>query len=368
MMEFAIISLLAWVYLALLHGQFWRDGPALPSARPAVAPPVAIIVPARDEADMVARSVGSLLAQDYPGAFRVVLVDDGSTDGTAEIAAALPGAVNRLAVLHGTSRPAGWAGKLWAVHQGVGATTEELILLTDADIVHAPGHLSALVAGMAERRADMASEMVALNCESPAERMLVPAFVYFFAMLYPFSWVNQPRADISAAAGGTILIKRSALMRVGGIAAIRGALIDDVALARAVKREGRIWIGHSALARSVRPYPHFADIWRMIARSAYVQLGNSPAMLAVSLVGLALLFLLPPIAALLGSTVGWLAWGVMSATFIPTLLRFRRSLLWAPLLPAIAAFYMAATVGSAIDHHRGRGVVWKNRSYGRGEA
>jgi hopene-associated glycosyltransferase HpnB len=210
--------------------------------------------------------------------------------------------------------------------------------------------------------------MVALNCESLAERALVPAFVYLFAMLYPFSWVNDAHRTTAAAAGGTVLIRRRALERIGGIAAIRDSLIDDVALATAVKRGGRIWLGHSRLARSIRRYPGFADIWRMVARSAYVQLHYSPLLLVLTTLGLALVFLVPPLAALIGQGAarlfGLAAWAVMAATFAPTLRRFGLSLLWAPALPAIACFYAAATMGSAIDHHRGRGVVWKRRAYG----
>lgn len=366
MTALAALSLLVWLYLAALHGGFWRDGERLAPARPASAPAVAAVVPARDEADGIAASIGSLLGQDYPGAFRVVLVDDGSTDATAAIARALPGA-ERLTVLDGAPRPPGWAGKLWALHQGLAATDAEFLFLTDADITHDAAHLATLVAQAESRDADMVSEMVALNCESLAERALVPAFVYLFAMLYPFSWVNDAHRTTAAAAGGTVLIRRRALERIGGIAAIRDSLIDDVALATAVKRGGRIWLGHSRLARSIRRYPGFADIWRMVARSAYVQLHYSPLLLVLTTLGLALVFLVPPLAALIGQGAarlfGLAAWAVMAATFAPTLRRFGLSLLWAPALPAIACFYAAATMGSAIDHHRGRGVVWKRRAY-----
>lgn len=358
----AIVALLAWLYLALAHGRFWQAGPILPQAVPARVPDVAIVVPARDEADGIAASLSSLLAQDYAGKFRVVLVDDNSTDATAAIARGLPGA-GRLTVIDGAVRPSGWAGKLWAVQQGVAQTSEELVLLTDADIVHDPAHLSSLVAHLDATGVDMASEMVALRCESFAERALVPAFVYFFALLYPFAWVNDSLRSTAAAAGGTVLIRRRALQRIGGIASISGALIDDVALAGQVKRGGRIWLGHGALACSVRPYPGMIDVWRMVARSAYVQLRLSPLLLVGSTLGMALLFLVPPVTALRGGWVGGAAWLVMAATFWPSLRRFGLSPLWTPVLPLIATFYMAATIGSAVDHHRGRGVVWKNRAY-----
>jgi hopene-associated glycosyltransferase HpnB len=359
----ALPALVAWLYLVLLHGRFWQAGPFMPIARPAAAPAVDVVVPARDEAAMVAASIGTLLAQDYAGAFRVVLVDDNSTDGTGTIARALPGAA-RLAVIAGAARPPGWAGKLWAVGQGVAAGSAPLVLLTDADITHAPAHLAALVAELERSGADMVSEMVRLNCESLPERALIPAFVYFFAMLYPFARVNDDRSTTAAAAGGTVLIRRAALERIGGIAAIGGALIDDVALAAAVKRSGGgVRLYQSRLARSIRPYPGWGDIWRMVARSAYVQLGHSPLMLLGTVLGLALVYLVPPIAALRGSWVGLAAWALMAGSFVPTLRRFGLSPAWAPALPLVAAFYMAATIGAAIDHHRGRGVVWKSRAY-----
>jgi hopene-associated glycosyltransferase HpnB len=330
---------------------------------PVLTPPVAIVVPARDEAAGIAQAIGSLLAQDYPGPFRVVLVDDNSTDATAAIARALPGA-ERLTVIAGAPRPTGWAGKLWAVFQGVAATDEELLLHTDADIVHDPGHLSSLVAKLEASGVDLVSEMVALRCESLAERALIPAFVYFFQLLYPFAWVNDPLRDTAAAAGGTVLIRRRALERIGGIESISGALIDDVALAAKVKAGGRIWLGHSTLARSVRPYPGFGDVWAMVARSAYVQLKFSPLRLLVSIVAMALLFLVP-VAGLFGPApmMAIVTLGIMMGTFLATLGRFKLNLFWALAMPAIASFYVAATIGSAISHHRGRGVRWKNRAY-----
>jgi hopene-associated glycosyltransferase HpnB len=340
------------------------------------APPVAIVVPARDEAGVIARAIASLLAQDYPGPFRVVLVDDNSTDATAAIARALavplptPGA-ERLTVLNGAPRPPGWAGKLWAVHQGVAATAEPLVLLTDADIEHAPAHLATLVAQHEATGCDLVSEMVRLNTESPAERALIPAFVYFFQLLYPFARVNDPLSATAAAAGGTMLVTRRALARIGGIQAIADRLIDDCALAERIKRGGRIWLGHSDLARSIRPYG-LADIWRMVARSAYVQLRHSPLLLAGTMAGLALLFLAPPAFMLFGTVweqvAGLLAWGAMGASFLPTLRRYAQSRNWAVLLPLIALFYMAATVGSALRHHFGRGVAWKGRAYEAGRA
>jgi len=365
MTALGIAALLAWAYLLGLHGRFWQTGPMLAPARPVAPPDVDVVIPARDEAEGVGDALRSLLAQDYAGRLHIVLVDDGSTDGTGAIARGL--ADPRLTVLDGRPRPPGWSGKLWAVSQGVARTTAGLVLFTDADIVHEPGHLSALVAKAERDGLDLVSEMVELRCASLAERALVPAFVFFFQLLYPFTWVNDPLRATAAAAGGTILLRRRALDRIGGIEAVRGALIDDVALASAVKRGGRIWLGHTRLARSVRPYPGAADIWRMVARTAYVQLRFSPVILLGTVLGLALVWLAPPLLALFGHgtarAMGGLAWAGSAASFLPTLHRFRQSPLWAFALPAIACFYMAATIGSAADHHRGRGVVWKRRAY-----
>ena len=254
MTALAVLSLLIWCWLLTMHGQFWRAGPVLPVATPASTPPVAVVVPARDEAPFISHTIRSLLAQNYRGAFRVTLVDDSSVDGTGAIVRSIGD--ERLHVLNGASRPAGWAGKLWAVQQGVAASgTPEFFFLTDADIEHDASHLASLVA-LAERHdLDMVSEMVALSCDSWAEKALIPAFVFYFQLLYPFAWVNNPMCGTAAAAGGTVLIRRRALVRIGGIEAVRGALIDDVALAGAVKTGGRIYLGHSAQARSIRPYP-----------------------------------------------------------------------------------------------------------------
>ena len=295
----------------------------------------------------------------------MILVDDGSTDGTGAIARGIVDA--RLVVIDGAARPPGWSGKLWAVSQGVAQGAAGLVLLTDADIVHEPLHLATLAAKLEADGLDLVSEMVELRCSSLAERALVPAFVFFFQLLYPFARVNDPASRTAAAAGGTILLRRAALERIGGIASLRGALIDDVALAAAIKPGGPVYLGHSGLARSVRPYPGAADIWRMVARTAYVQLRFSPLLLVGTVFGLALVWLAPPALALFGHGaarwMGALAWLGSALSYVPTLLRFRQSPLWALALPGIAVFYLAATIGSAVDHHLGRGVVWKRRAY-----
>ena len=367
MTALAFLSLAIWVYLLAAHGKFWQAGPVLTSAVPNQAPSVAIIVPARDEAASIADCLRSLLAQDYAGKFRVIVVDDGSVDRTGDIARALGDPL--LTVIIGKNRPVGWSGKLWAVAQGIATADDvELFLLTDADIIHNPHHLATLMARAERGDLDMVSEMVALSCESLPERALMPAFVFFFQLLYPFAWVNDPLISTAAAAGGSILIRRRALENSGGIQAIRGALIDDVALARAVKKGGKIWLGHSALARSIRPYPDVGGIWRMITRTAYTQLQYSLPLLILTVLGMIVVWLVPLTAAIFDD--GWsrlfgvLAWIGAMAAFLPTLQRFGRSPAWALALPLIAAFYIAATVASAIAYHRGRGAVWKNRAYG----
>ena len=299
----AFLALLVWLYLYFLHGRFWQSGPELLPTLPLECPDVDIVIPARDEAGTIAPVIASLLAQDYPGRFRVFLVDDNSTDGTAMLAGNAP----HLHIITGAKKPAGWAGKLWALSQGVAASDAPVLLFADADITHDPRHLSALVARLQAPRVDMASEMVRLNCVSLAERGLVPAFVYFFQMLYPFSKVNDPFSKVAAAAGGTVLIRREALERIGGIEKIKMALIDDVALAREVKKFGPIYLGHSGLATSIRPYPGFADVFRMVSRSAFTQLNYSAFVLAGTLVSLALVWLVP---ALRGRVRPWLAFSV----------------------------------------------------------
>jgi hopene-associated glycosyltransferase HpnB len=358
-----LLSLFVWLYLFFAHGRFWQSGPELPAALPGELPDVDIIIPARDEAATIAPVIESLLAQDYAGKFRVILVDDNSTDNTAALAGTSP----RLTIITGAEKPAGWSGKLWALSQGIAAGAAPVLLFTDADIIHDHRHLSSLVSRLIARRLDMVSEMVRLNCASLAERALVPAFVYFFQMLYPFARVNDPLSNLAAAAGGTILLRRAALARIGGIAAIKSALIDDVALANAIKRSGPIFLGHSGLAASIRPYPDFADIWRMISRTAFTQLRHSAAVLLITILGLALVWLVPIYAVIFAH--GWrffaglAAYALSVLSYMPTLARYRAARWWALALPLIALFYMAATVSSALDYWRGKGAVWKNRAY-----
>jgi hopene-associated glycosyltransferase HpnB len=367
----ALATLAVWLGLLFGRGLFW-----LPLFLPVPPPPprwpsVTAVVPARNEAAVVGEAVASLLAQDYPGRFAVTVVDDHSDDGTASVvcaAAVAAGGADRVAVVAARGLPAGWSGKLWALAEGVRAIAADarpdLYFFTDADIAHDPGALSALVGVMEGRRCDLVSLMVRLRCDSLAERFLIPAFVYFFALLYPFAWVNRPERRAAAAAGGAILVRRSAYERIGGYDSIRGALIDDCALARAVKKHGRIFLAHAARTRSLRPYPGIADVWAMVARTAYTQLGHSPLLLLLTAAGLGLTFLAPPSLVFAGTPGHWLAagaWAAMMVSYAPMLRFYRLSPLWAPLLPAVALVYLAATVDSARRHYRGRGGAWKGR-------
>ncbi|MFG2405756.1 glycosyltransferase [Streptomyces brevispora] len=379
----AVGSLAVWVWLLLGQGFFWRTDQRLPDrTAPAHWPSVAIVVPARDEADMLPVSLPSLLAQDYPGAAEIFLVDDCSEDGTGDLARALSvrhGGLPVTVVSPGEPEP-GWTGKLWAVRHGMAlarARDPEYLLLTDADIAHEPDSLRELVAAAGSGGFDLVSQMARLRVESVWERLVVPAFVYFFSQLYPFRWVNRAGARTAAAAGGCVLLRTEAAVRAGVPESIRQAVIDDVSLARAVQRGGgRIWLGLADRVDSVRPYPCLADLWRMISRSAYAQLRHNPLVLLGTVLGLALVYLAPPVtlvAGLLGAEpaaawAGGVAWAVMACTYMPMLGYYRQSLWPAPLLPFTALLYLLMTVDSAVQHYRGRGAAWKGRTYARPEA
>src|SRR5579875_347131 len=379
------LAALAWLYLLACHGGFWLTGQRLPTGRatgpPARWPAVTAVVPARDEAAMLPVTLPTLLGQDYPGEFEVILVDDGSTDGTAAAAERLGrGAARKLRVIEGSPPPEGWAGKVWAMAQGAAeAGAADYLLFTDADIACRPGVLAALVTAAECDGRDLVSQMALLRAESFWERAIVPAFVYFFAQLYPFRRVNRPGGRTAAAAGGCMLVRRRALAATGGLAGIRGARIDDVALGRQLKRArpaGRCWLGLTTGVLSVRPYPGLSSLWDMVARSAYTQLRYSPVLLAGTIAGLAWLYGLPPAAALAGlislglgggAAAGWCAaagltgWGLMSVTFVPMLRLYRLSVARAPGLPLLAALYAGMTVDSARRHWAGRGGEWKGR-------
>ena len=388
------VSVAAWVYLVAAHGGFWRTGERLPPPRAEIGhaswPAVVAVVPARNEADSLPGTLPALLAQDYPGQFRVFLVDDGSDDGTAGVAAELGEKAARdggapLTVVPGRPRPDGWAGKVWAMAQGVAAAVDTgspaatYVLFTDADITWAPTALRGLVRAAEDDDRALVSQMALLRAETAWERVIVPAFVYFFAQLYPFKKVNNPKSRTSAGAGGCMLIATEALERAGGLEPMRGALIDDVALGTLLKKNGnRIWLGLTTDIRSDRPYPSLASLWHMIARSAYVQLRYNPALLAGTLVGLLLLYAVPPagviaalIAVVVGSTgaavavtgiAGLVGWALMTASYLPMLRFYRLSPLRAPALPLIALLYAAMTADSARRHYSGRAVSWRGRA------
>ncbi len=376
------LSFAAWVYLAFFHGRFWRADQRLPRGGGAALaagplPSVTAVVPARNEADGIARCLRSLLDQDYAGDFRIVLVDDHSDDGTAEIARGVASAHprgERLEVVTSEPMPPGWVGKMWAVATGVAAATREaapeFLLLTDADVEHDATGLGRLVAKAQADGLDLVSLMVRLHCERPWERLLIPAFVYFFQKLYPFPRINDPRSRTAGAAGGCMLVRSDALKRAGGIEAIRGEIIDDCALGAAIKRQGPVWVGLSERTYSFRPYEGLADIWAMVARSAYTQLHYSPLLLAGTVLGLLLIYALPPALVvtwpLHGSPaaelLGAAAWALMTWTFLPTLALYRLSPLRALTLPIAGALYLGMTLDSARLHGLGRGAQWKGRA------
>ncbi|MGW2788783.1 glycosyltransferase [Streptomyces sp. NPDC001251] len=379
----ALLSLVVWLWLLLGQGFFWRTDQRLPPrAELKDWPDVAVVVPARDEAEVLPLSLPSLLAQDYPGRARVFLVDDGSSDGTGELARSLaeqhPG-LPLTVVAPGEPEP-GWTGKLWALRQGMAlarADEPEYLLLTDADIAHRPDSLRELVAAARGGGFDLVSQMARLRVASGWERLIVPAFVYFFAQLYPFRWINARRPRATAAAGGCVLLRTEAAERARIPQAVHQAVIDDVSVARAVRGSGgRVWLGLADRVDSVRPYPGLADLWRMVSRSAYAQLRHSPPVLLGTVAGLALVYLAPPLtfaAGLAGGSpaaawAGGLAWLVMTGTYLPMLRYYRQPLVLALTLPFTALLYLLMTVDSAVQHYRGRGAAWKGRTYARPEA
>jgi hopene-associated glycosyltransferase HpnB len=392
-----VVSAAAWLYLVVGRGGFWLTSQRLPPAAspaPEPWPTVAAVVPARNEAESLPETLPALLGQDYPGEFRVLLVDDNSDDGTGAIAAELGEKAARdggvpLTVVQGQPRPGDWAGKVWAMAQGLAAAdvtaagpAPDYVLFTDADIAWSPWALRDLVRGARADDRALVSQMALLRAETRWERVIVPAFVYFFAQLYPFRRVNDPKSGTAAAAGGCMLVKRSALAAAGGLAPLKGALIDDVALGTLLKKHGnRTWLGLTTDIRSARPYPSLASLWHMIARSAYVQLRYNPLLLAGTIVGLLLLYVAPPagvLAALAGAAAGdtglpvtlagiagLVGWALMTASYVPMLRLYRLSAFRAPALPLIAVLYAAMTADSARRHYSGRAVSWRGRSAAR---
>jgi hopene-associated glycosyltransferase HpnB len=378
-----LLSLAIWLVLLVFWGQFWRVDQRLETGREALEatvklPSVCVVMPARNEVDVIPLSLRSLLLQDYPGTVNIVLVDDQSSDGTASCAEGVAYALDQSQKLHivrTQSLPTGWTGKLWAMEQGVQAAakfTPDYILFTDADIEHHVKNLSQLVTKAVREDLDLASIMVRLRCQSFWEKLLIPAFVFFFQKLYPFRWVNNPKKSTAAAAGGCILIRTAALHRIGGLQVIHQALIDDCSLAHTVKSsQGKIWLGLSTLTHSLRPYDSLETIWNMVARTAYTQLNYSPWLLLGSVLGMTLVYLLPPLGIIVGlvmgnsaiALIGFFTWLLMSGAYFPMVRFYQCSPGFAFTLPVIGLLYTLMTIDSAIRHWQGRGGAWKGRVY-----
>jgi hopene-associated glycosyltransferase HpnB len=372
----AAIPVLVWAYLLAARGGFWRVagrslGPPMPRTAPARK--VTVLVPARNEAALIGAALTSLAQQTFDGHIQLVVIDDESNDGTADAAAAAAracGALDRLTVVHGTSLPRGWTGKLWALSQGVAAAASfdpDYLLLTDADIEHDPESIGSLVAEAEVHQRDLVSRMVRLSTATAAERLLIPAFVFFFFMLYPPAWVAAVDRRTAAAAGGCILIRPQALARIGGLEAIRSCIIDDCALAGAVKRAGgRLWLELTRHSRSLRVYSSSAAIGAMISRSAFAQLGHSYLALIGTLLGLFLTYLLPAVLLLLGdplaASLGAVALLLMSMAYLPMVRFYDLPSPWCLCLPLIVLFYLGAVLHSAAQYARGTGGRWKGRT------
>ncbi len=393
-MQIAYLSLLIWICLWLFWGRFWH----LEKLKPIQSttnldswPSVWVLIPAKDEAENIAQCLESVLSQNYAGKLNVVLVDDQSADGTAEIARKTAVSLEKTAqfdLISGQSLPPNWKGKLWALQQGINSvqsslektahqngkakSVPEYFLLTDADIQHHPVNLQELVSKAETENLDLVSLMVLLRCQSFWEKLLIPAFVFFFRLLYPFWLANQPGSFVSAAAGGCILIRASTLQKINGFEKIKNALIDDCSLAKQVKsRGGKTWLGLTTETISLRPYDSLQSIWKMVTRTAFNQLGYSWLLLMFTIVGLGLVYLLPWWAIAQGiitnnlelTLLGLAIWGLMSLAYYPLIRLYKISPIWSFLLPAIAFLYSLMTIDSAIKHSQGKGGAWKGRTY-----
>ncbi|WP_036485496.1 glycosyltransferase [Myxosarcina sp. GI1] len=381
----ACLSLIIWLFLILFWGKFWLADRRinLDNTKLESYPAIWAIIPARNEADVLPISLPSLLNQDYVGSFSIALVDDQSTDDTTKVAKKTASALQqteKINIISGKPLPNNWKGKLWAVKQGIDFANEQTpapdyFLLTDADIKHDRHNLTQLVTKAETEHLDLVSLMVLLRCKSFWEKLLIPAFVFFFQKLYPFSLVNNPNSSIAAAAGGCILIRRQALENIGGIEAIAQALIDDCALAKAIKfnsdKKNKIWLGLTETTTSLRAYEDLKTIWDTIARTAFTQLNYSALLLIGTVLGMLLVYLVPPISIILGlaihnysfAIVGLLTWLLMTVAYLPTVKLYQISFFWALCLPAITFLYTLMTIDSAIKHWQGKGGSWKGRTY-----
>jgi hopene-associated glycosyltransferase HpnB len=370
----AAIPLAIWIYLFLARGNFWqsREDTLEPKAL-GNWPSVVAVVPARNEADTISQTLLSLLKQDYPGGFSIIIVDDHSDDGTAALAQKVAnesGASRRVKIHSAAPLAPGWTGKLWALNEGIPLAANqspEFLWFTDADIEHAPDTLRRLVFRAETDALDLASLMVLLQAKAIPERLLIPPFLYFFLMLYPPRWIADAETSTAGAAGGCILLRRNVLAPIGGLAAIRGEVIDDCALARAVKRNGgRIWMGLTRASVSLRSYGSFAEIRELIARTAFTQLHYSFVFLVVALAGLFATCLSPWILFFAYPGEAWAlvdtSIALMTSTFLVTVRFYGLSWPWAFTLPIAAAFYAYATCVSAARYWLGRGGQWKGRA------
>jgi hopene-associated glycosyltransferase HpnB len=374
LLALSIVTVLIWLGLLVGWHGFWRadQRPPLKPEPLAKWPSVVAIVPARDEAATIPFSLTGLIEQRYAGAYEIVLADDSSSDDTVAMAGRLASdAEPRLTVVEAGPLPAGWAGKLWTLHRGIEEARRhkpDYYWLTDADIAHKPQVLAGLVAHAESERLALTSLMVKLPTRTIWEKLLVPAFIFYFALLYPFRAVNDPSSRIAGAAGGSLLVRRDALEAIGGVAAVKGAIIDDCALAREIKGSGRrIWIGLAERSRSLRRYRRLGDFWSMVARSAYPQLGYSPLWLAGALLGLAVTFIAPPLLLLAGggaALAGLIAWILMGWAYTPTVKYHGLSPVWAVTLPIAALLFAAMTIASAVGHYRGQPAQWRGRTVG----
>lgn len=373
------VSAAGWIYLLFFHGRFWRCSERLDGApeEPARWPVVTAVIPARNEAPIIESTLPTLLNQDYPGELHIIVVNDESGDDTAQAAlraAKAHARKERFHLEHTADRPAGWVGKMWALDTGVRAAKAlvpetKYFLFTDADIAHSTGNLRSLVKKAESGRLDLVSLMVLLRCGRGWTRLLIPAFVYFFQQLYPFSWVNDESRRTAAAAGGCMLVGKNALERAGGLERIRGEIIDDCALAGVIKRAGPVWLGLTATERSVRPYSGLNEIWDMVVRSAYTELNCSPTLLTATLAAMFLCYLAGPLTFLLwplhgsapAALMGGAAWFISALSFMPALALYGRSRLLAPFLPIAALLYGIMTLDSARRHMKGTGALWKGR-------
>ncbi len=367
------LSILIWIYLLAARGGFWRaDQRVNRAGKLEKWPDLVAVIPARNEVETIGATVASLLDQDYPGNLKIIVVDDNSTDGTGDAV----GRSDNVHVLTGTSLEVGWTGKLWAVHQGLVLAEKispnaEYTLLTDADITHHRSNLSELVFKAASESLHLVSLMVKLRCATFWEYFLIPAFVFFFQKLYPFSWVNSQTNNTAAAAGGCMLIRLDTLRHAGGVKRIKDHLIDDCAMGTLIKSEGPIWLGLSDKTTSSRAYVTLFEIWHMVARTAFVQLDHSILKLLGTIVAMIVIYLAPPLGFFVGvlthnaemSAMGALGWGLMSFAYHPILKLYGRSRIEAFCLPAAGFLYALMTVSSAVRHWRGAGGNWKGRTY-----